>query len=50
KLNGGDENNLDLLCARRSVPPDMTQDHKMVEIRTTQLQSQASSSTSDSST
>ncbi|PON53683.1 hypothetical protein TorRG33x02_304720 [Trema orientale] len=26
KVNGEDENNLDLPCARRSIPPDMTQE------------------------
>ncbi|PON64728.1 hypothetical protein PanWU01x14_122030 [Parasponia andersonii] len=49
-LNGWDENNLDLPRAHHFVPPDMTQKHKMVEIRTTQLQSQAFSSISNSLT
>ncbi|PON74612.1 hypothetical protein PanWU01x14_050190 [Parasponia andersonii] len=50
KLNGGDENNLDLLCARRFIPPDMTQECKMVEICMTQLQSQVISFASSSLT
>ncbi|PON40616.1 hypothetical protein TorRG33x02_339990, partial [Trema orientale] len=46
--NIGDEKSLDLAHASRSVPTYMIQEHKMVELCTTQLQSQVSSFASDS--